>query len=411
MTNQASILVIDDVEANRDLLIRRLSRYGYSVMTAENGKDAIALLHHHLFDLILCDVTMPEMDGYQFLAFTKADETLRHIPVIMVSAVTETESVVRCIELGAEDYLLKPFNPTILKARVGACLQKKWFHDQEQAYLQQIEAQTHQLAEANAKILSLNECLQAENLRLSAELEVTRSLQRLILPREHELEAISDLEITAFMEPASEVGGDYYDVFCQGDRLIVGIGDVTGHGLESGMVMLMAQTAVRTLVASGETDLVHVLSAVNQLIYDNTRRMQSPRNMTLALLEYNLGTLKLIGQHEEVICVRHNGTIERFDTIDLGFPLGLERDISTYVAEKQINLESGDLAVLYTDGIPEAMNADREQYSLERLHQILSLHCNSSVKAIQQAIINDVKKHIGAQKVYDDITLLILKQR
>jgi class 3 adenylate cyclase len=136
-----SILVVDDVEANRDLLSRRLQRQGHTVVVAEHGRQAIDLLQTQSFDLILCDIMMPEMNGYQVLEHLKADPAQRHIPVIMISALDDIESVVRCIELGAEDYLFKPFNPTLLKARINACLEKKRLRDQEQAYLKRLQAE------------------------------------------------------------------------------------------------------------------------------------------------------------------------------------------------------------------------------------------------------------------------------
>ncbi len=140
-TERGSMLVVDDIEANRDLLSRRLQRQGHSVVVAENGREAIDLLRNQQFDLILCDIMMPEMNGYQVLEYLKADDALRHIPVIMISALDDIESVVRCIELGAEDYLFKPFNPTLLKARINASLEKKRLRDQEQAYLKQLQAE------------------------------------------------------------------------------------------------------------------------------------------------------------------------------------------------------------------------------------------------------------------------------
>ncbi|MCZ0901656.1 SpoIIE family protein phosphatase, partial [Microcoleus sp. HI-ES] len=112
---------------------------------------------------------------------------------------------------------------------------------------QKVEERTAQLAQANKEILVLNERLKVDNLRMSAELDVTRRLQQMILPQQQELESIAGLEIAAFMEPADEVGGDYYDVLTQNDQVKISIGDVTGHGLESGVLMIMAQTAVRTL--------------------------------------------------------------------------------------------------------------------------------------------------------------------
>lgn len=128
-TTPALILVVDDNHRNRDMLSRRLGKQGYDVAVAENGREALEAVRTRPFDMVLLDIMMPEMDGYEVLQQLKSDETLRHIPVIMISALDEVDSVVRCIEMGAEDYLPKPFNPTLLKARIGACLEKKHVRD------------------------------------------------------------------------------------------------------------------------------------------------------------------------------------------------------------------------------------------------------------------------------------------
>lgn len=142
MTPEAgSMLIVDDVETNRDLLARRLQRHGHQVTMASNGRSAISLLHAAPFDVILCDIMMPEMNGFEVLAYLKADPILRYVPVIMISALEDTDSVVRCIELGAEDYLLKPFNPILLNARINACLEKKRLRDQERSCLRQLQAE------------------------------------------------------------------------------------------------------------------------------------------------------------------------------------------------------------------------------------------------------------------------------
>ena len=128
---EAALLVIDDNEDNRYTLTRRLSREGYTnLTTAANGREALELLQGKPIDLVLLDIMMPDMNGYEVLEHLKADPQLRHIPIIMISAVDEVESVIRCIELGAEDYLSKPFNPTLLRARVGASLERKRLLDQ-----------------------------------------------------------------------------------------------------------------------------------------------------------------------------------------------------------------------------------------------------------------------------------------
>jgi CheY-like chemotaxis protein len=138
-TKQGSLLVVDDIEPNREVLARTLERLGYRVTGAENGRRALEVLETTNIDLVLLDIVMPEMDGYQVLEQRQADPRLRSIPFIMISALDELNSVVHCIEMGAEDYLMKPFEPVLLKARVGACLEKKRLHDAEVEYLRQVE--------------------------------------------------------------------------------------------------------------------------------------------------------------------------------------------------------------------------------------------------------------------------------
>ncbi len=136
------LLVVDDNETNRDMLSRRLRHQGYRVSMAEDGRRALQAVRDQPVDLVLLDVLMPEMDGYETLKRLKADASLRDIPVIMISALDEIQSVVRCIEHGAEDYLPKPFNPVLLRARIGACLEKKRLRDQEVLYLRDVSRVT-----------------------------------------------------------------------------------------------------------------------------------------------------------------------------------------------------------------------------------------------------------------------------
>jgi serine phosphatase RsbU (regulator of sigma subunit) len=267
------------------------------------------------------------------------------------------------------------------------------------------------LDKANKQILALNELLKEENLRMGSELNVTRKLQQMILPKDKELALIPALDIAGYMEPAAEVGGDYYDVLQQNGRIKIGIGDVTGHGLESGMLMIMVQTAVRTLLQSEENDPVRFLDILNRTIYGNVQRMSSDKNLTLAMIDYEDGKLTLSGQHEEIIVVRKNGDLERFDTVDLGFPIGLEEEIFSFLDQKQIELDKGDVMVLYTDGITEAENEARQLYGLDRLCEVICENVDKSAIAIRHAVIDDLRSHIGSQKIYDDITLLVLKQK
>lgn len=400
---EGTILVVDDNQINRDLLSTQIQQQGYGVTTVADGLQAIEAISTGDYDLILLDIIMPEMNGYQVLQWLK-ESPWRHIPVVAISALDEIDSAVKCIEMGAQDYLPKPFNPVLLRARIGACLEKKRLRDREVRYLEE-------LANANQEITLLNDCLKAENLRLSAELEITRRLQQMILPQDAELDRINGIEIAGFMEPAEEVGGDYYDVLHHNGRVKIGIGDVTGHGLESGVLTIMAQTAVRTLMEHNETDSKKFLEVLNRTIYKNARRMNSDRNMTLSLVDYQDGKVNFSGQHEEVIIVRSGGIVERIDTVDLGFPLGLEESIEAFVAQTSTQLNPGDAIVLYTDGITDAENELGEHYGLERLCDIVRQNWQYSAREIRQRAIADLRRHIGNQKLYDDITLVVLKQK
>ncbi|MCJ7661876.1 MAG: response regulator, partial [Anaerolineales bacterium] len=136
-TEQGKILVVDDNRMNRITLSRSLEQQGHVVSLAEDGHQALEMLRSDEFDVVLLDIIMPEMDGYQVLERVKSDPATRDIPVIVISALDEIDSAVRCIEIGAEDYLPKPFNPVLLRARLNASLEKKKLRDLEKAYLHQ----------------------------------------------------------------------------------------------------------------------------------------------------------------------------------------------------------------------------------------------------------------------------------
>jgi adenylate cyclase len=144
---EGRLLLADDDEPNRELLCRRLEKLGYQVKAVGDGLEALELARTGQFDLVLLDLLMPGLDGREVLARMKADPALRNLPVIMISALDQVEGIVRCIELGAEDYVAKPFNPVFLRARIGAGLEKKRLRDRETSYLRQIQEEKHRSEE------------------------------------------------------------------------------------------------------------------------------------------------------------------------------------------------------------------------------------------------------------------------
>src|SRR6266404_3833124 len=171
----AHLLVVDDNETNRDVLGRRLEREGFRVSSAENGRRALEMVRATSFDLVLLDIMMPEIDGYQVLSQMKADPHLCDIPVIMISALDQINSVVRCIESGAEDYLNKPFDPVLLRARIGACLEKKRLRDEQKrkhAELEKaIEEAESQRRESESLLRNILPATIAEELRSRGQVE------------------------------------------------------------------------------------------------------------------------------------------------------------------------------------------------------------------------------------------------
>jgi sigma-B regulation protein RsbU (phosphoserine phosphatase) len=274
-----------------------------------------------------------------------------------------------------------------------------------------VAERTRELADATREITLLNEKLKGENLRLGAELDVARQVQLMVLPRKDELTGVPQLDISAHMNPADEVGGDYYDVLSADGQAKFGIGDVTGHGLESGVLMLMVQSIARGLYEAGEVDSKRFLEILNRAIFKNVARMKSSKHLTLAFVDYARNRITITGQHEELIVIRRDGHIERVDTIDLGFPVGLEDNIEPFLASRELFFEKGDVLILHTDGITEAANEENELFGIERLCDSALRHAAGAAQEIKEGILRDLMDFSGTRKFDDDITLLVVKHQ
>ncbi len=390
--DRITVLLIDDQPMIAEAVRRMLaSETDINFHYCSNPTQALKIARSCQPTIILQDLVMPEMEGLVLVRFLRAENSpTKDVPLIVLSSKEEPVIKAKAFALGANDYIVKLPDKLELIARIR-------YHSQ--AYVNLLKRK-----EAEA-------ILQADNLRMRKELEMLRQMQRMILPTAEELSTIEDLEIAGYMEPADEVGGDYYDILYTDNLVTIAIGDVTGHGLESGILMVMTQTAVRTLKEIQELDPVKFLDVLNRTIYKNVQRMNSEKNLTLAILTYAEGKISISGQHEETIVVRKGGEIERINTINLGFPIGLEAEISDFIDHTILDLNEDDGIVLYSDGIPEAYSMDKKQYGLEKLCEVISQNWHQSAEKIKQVIIDDVKRHIGEQKVFDDITLVVLKRK
>ncbi|WP_296492502.1 SpoIIE family protein phosphatase [Rhodoferax sp.] len=386
--DNAALLVVDDNEDNRYTLTRRLNREGYrNLSTANDGRAALDMLRAGKFDLVLLDIMMPELNGYEVLEQLKAHAQLRDIPVIMISALEEIDSVIRCVELGAEDYLSKPFNPTLLRARVGASLEKKRLRD------------------------AVRESLA----RLEQEIEGARKAQLNMLPsRFPAVSPQQPVQVHALMDPAREVGGDLYDAFCATEGLFcLLVGDVSGKGAAAGMFMARTRSLVRMAVAEllprlapHERTPAQIAEAVNrELCQDNRERMFV--TLFLGFLDVRDGTLAYINAgHPLPYLRRSSGELEQV----AGKPQApLAVRAATRYQNQAVSLQPGDMLLVCTDGVVEAMNEAGELYGAARLEALLHATGGEPPQALVEALKCDIEAFTGGAPKADDVTLLALR--
>jgi sigma-B regulation protein RsbU (phosphoserine phosphatase) len=382
----ARLLVVDDNEDNRYTLILRLEIEGYeNIAVADDGETALEMMRTQEFDLVLLDVMMPKVDGYQVLQRLKAEGRLHNIPVIMISALTEIDSVVRCISLGAEDYLPKPFDPVLLKARVGASLEKKRLRDEVRAHLA----------------------------RMEEELEAGRQLQMSMVPASFPQPTEEcPLEIFAMMQPAREVGGDLYDFYdIDADTKGFFIGDVSGKGVASALFMARTKNILRLLSrllrrpdgaisAPGE-----VMTALNrELCQDNASMMFV--TLFFGTMNPATGALRYCSAgHNPPYRLTGSGLQTLSD--GKGRPLGVRPD-SVYQTAT-VKFDPDDILYLYTDGITEAHNQAGELFSEERLEQILHGARGSRSEDILNAVSSAVTSFANGAPQSDDITAMAIR--
>jgi sigma-B regulation protein RsbU (phosphoserine phosphatase) len=379
------ILVVDDQPENREVLVKRLKRQGHQTAQAENGRLALELLSKSPFDLVLLDVMMPDMDGYTALGRMKADPALRHIPVIMISALDEIETVVRCIEAGAEDFLPKPFSPTLLRARIEASLEKKTFRDQEQAYLRQIE-ETQK--------------------RLEGQLQEAARYVVSILPPPME----KPFAISWAYDPSTELGGDSFGYhWIDENHFAIYLLDVCGHGVGAALLSVAAINVIRSasLPQTDFLDPAQVLSSLNDAF-----QMERHNNMyfTIWYGVYDLAARAIrhaSGGHPPALLLRpaQNGA----DAVELlrcpGMLIGAMPDIS-YQSETSSIPKNARLFV-FCDGAYEIKRPDHTMLDFDD-EFVPYLVRNGRSSNISQEVLNWVRSIHGTKTLADDFSFLAI---
>ena len=382
-TEPARILVVDDTEANRDLLVRRLRREGHATEIAANGREALEWLRAGGFDLMLLDIMMPEMNGYELLERVRADADLCHVPVILISALDDTDSVIKGIELGAYDHLPKPFNPHILRARVDASLARKRLRDREQLYAQSLQR----------------------------EMDIARTIQAGFLP--HALPQAAGWDLAAWFQPARHVGGDFYDAYAlqEGRRIVLVVADVCDKGVGAALFMALFRSLLRAQaerIMGGDGDVAaqacELVASVNDYIARTHERDNMFATVFLAILDPLSGELVYVnGGHEAPVVCGAGGVRARLPPT--GPALGLMPGAAFSAASIAIGM--GETLVAFSDGVTDAVDADGGTYSEQRLLSRLASagdRADDTVVAVRE----DLQAAMGQAAQFDDITLLVL---
>jgi serine phosphatase RsbU (regulator of sigma subunit) len=373
--NSPTILIVDDEPFNIDFLEQELEDLGYRTLSALNGMEALQLVEDQSPDLVLLDIMMPGIDGFEVLTRLKADNGSRHIPVIIISAMSDMGSVVRGIELGAEDYLPKPFDEVLLRARISSALEKKQLRDLEQTYLRSLEK----------------------------ELEIGHQIQSGFLPAG--LPEKEGWKLNAFFRPAREVAGDFYDVFELSDgKMVITLGDVADKGVGAALFMALYRSLLRSSLSNmmqlddPANKLTRAVAHTNDYV-SATHDLALFVTLFIGILDPETGVLSYINAGHNPPLLLQNGTqtlIERTGPA-LGVFEGQE------FGSKQLRLQAGDQLFIYSDGLEDVKNAEGDFFGSERLLASF-LQEDASI----ETILGQIEQFMGSEAQYDDLTLLIL---
>ena len=384
------ILIVDDEPFNVDYLAQELEETNCQTVTAVNGQDALDKVQAESPDLILLDIMMPVMDGFEALARLKASSCTRDIPVIVISANNDLGNIVKGIQLGAEDYLPKPFEPVLLHARISSSLEKKRLRDVQQLYLQSLER----------------------------ELEIGREIQQGFLPSE--LPKVDGWEIAVYFKAAHEVAGDFYDVFLLPDgNLLCVVGDVCDKGVGAALFMTLFRSLIRITATTDvfctgkETNeitpaerLQHVISFTNHYVAETHYDANMFATLFVGIFNLHDGMLTYVNcGNESPLILREACAMTALPPT--GPVVGLFADATFSV--KEVLIEKDDLILAFTDGIPDARNSAGLSFGRECLHNLLNGNRTSPTLLLKR-IGEQLDQFIGGADQFDDITLLAIKR-
>jgi len=370
-----SILLVDDNPTNLQVLFQTLEGVGCKLLIAKNGNGALAIAGKARPDLILLDIMMPDIDGYEVCRQLKADPATADIPVIFLSALGETEDKVKGLHLGAVDYITKPFQPDEVIARVNTHL----------------------------TIHRLKREVESQKDQLKHELEVVSEVQRKLLPKK--LPEINGFKLAAHYETSRYAGGDYYDILeIPENRWGFLIADAEGHSAPAAVLMAMTCALFRAYSGS-PADPAAVLHYLNQHLC----KVAEPSFMTALYAVYDAGqqTMRIARAGQPLPMIYRASEKKAFELESPGvYPLGIE-PYQIEIPVTEVKLLPGDRFLVYTDGLSERFNAAGETYGEERLLKPLATDNATVPQDVVAAIMGDVEQFAGNHPADDDQALLL----
>ena len=399
-----SLLVIDDDAANLDMLSRRLRRRGFEVATGADGERALALVDEGNFDLVLLDVMMPGLDGFEVLKIIRQSHAATDLPVIMATAKGESEDIVHALGLGANDYVTKPLDFPVVLARVQAHLALK-------RAVERVHLLERNLAERNRELEGVNARLAAANGRMVRDLRAAAKVQESLLPR-----GTRDVPGLAFawaFRPSEELAGDGLNVVdLGGGRVGIYVLDVSGHGVASA---LLSVSLARRLTPPGDPSSILAgpsgLAAPAEVAGTLDRLFPfDPATEQYATLAY--GVLDVGSRGFRYVCAGHPAPAyvpaagEARILEGNGYPIGLAEGPYD---EQVVTLHPGDRLFLYSDGIPEALGPEDSAFGLRRLLATVSTARRLSLEESVAALRSGVEDWCGASGVADDVSVVAVE--
>lgn len=372
------ILIVDDTPANLRLLSQMLAEHGHSVRAVTSGGRALASAKLSRPDLVLLDIKMPEMDGYEVCERLKADGQTRDVPVIFISALDELQDKVRAFAVGGVDYITKPFQVEEVLARV----------------------------ETHLALRRLQEQLENANKKMARELALAGQVQASFLPSK--LPHIPGWQLTVDLKPVTQTSGDFYDVMpLQNGKLGILIADVVDKGVGAALYMALSWTLIRTYAAEYPTQPELVLSAVNRRILMDTSAEQFV-SVFYGIIDPSTGAMTYCnaGHYPPYLLRAHGGAAMALT--GTGMVLGVEKDVKWQQASAQ--LDPGDVLVLYTDGITDAEDEQGAFFGQERLLETVLASLGSPAQDIQDSLLTAVHNFVGNTVQFDDMALMVVRR-